>query len=555
MGAGHPAQAHCRRGVRAVLEGLPPGSLALAAVSGGTDSLALAGALAAEGAPHDVTVGAIIVDHGLQPDSAETALLAAQQCGDLLLAPVAIVQAVVAASGDGLEAAAREARYSALAETAAAMGEEHPAHVVLLGHTRDDQAEQVLLGLARGSGARSLAGMPALVVREGTPFVRPLLHLPRETTEQACAAWGLVPWEDPMKSDRAYARVRARQALADLEGDRLRTHRISGFVLPSALVTTLGEPIRRLQDEALDRALDWLQAHPGAVDVVHHHALCARAHERAGDLPVPLVSTLHTPPLPELVEPIRRAAGRGAGPGGPETLVAVSEHTAEGWRAQGVPARAVPNGVDTSAWTLGAGGERLCWFGRIVPEKAPHLAVLAAARLGMGLDLAGPVGDPAYAAQLARLCRGRDVRWRGPLRQAELADLVGSSLCTLVTPVWDEPFGQVVPESLACGTPVVAVRRGGLGEVFDRTEGVRLVAPAEDQDRLAARLAREVRVLAAAHRDPEERARLRGLAREEAVRRFSFERTVDALERVYRRAIRERGRTARPSAAPREVRA
>ena len=119
MGAGHPAQAHCRRGVRAVLEGLPPGSLALAAVSGGTDSLALAGALAAEGAPHDVTVGAIIVDHGLQPDSAETALLAAQQCGDLLLAPVAIVQAVVAASGDGLEAAAREARYSALAETAA----------------------------------------------------------------------------------------------------------------------------------------------------------------------------------------------------------------------------------------------------------------------------------------------------------------------------------------------------------------------------------------------------------------------------------------------------
>ena len=109
------------------------------------------------------------------------------------------------ASGDGLEAAAREARYSALAETAAAMGEEHPAHVVLLGHTRDDQAEQVLLGLARGSGARSLAGMPALVVREGTPFVRPLLHLPRDTTEQACAAWGLVPWEDPMNSDRAYA--------------------------------------------------------------------------------------------------------------------------------------------------------------------------------------------------------------------------------------------------------------------------------------------------------------------------------------------------------------
>lgn len=219
MGAGHPAQADCRRGVRAVLEGLPPGSLALAAVSGGTDSLALAGALAAEGPAHDVTVGAIVVDHGLQPGSADTALLAAQQCGDLGLAPVAIVQAVVTSSGGGLEAAAREARYAALADTAAAMGEEHPAVVVLLGHTRDDQAEQVLLGLARGSGARSLAGMAPLVVREGVPFVRPLLHLPRTTTEQACAAWGLVPWEDPMNADRAFTRVRAREALAALEAD------------------------------------------------------------------------------------------------------------------------------------------------------------------------------------------------------------------------------------------------------------------------------------------------------------------------------------------------
>ena len=217
MGAGHPAQADCRRGVRAVLEGLPPGSLALAAVSGGGDSLALAAALGAEGHAHEVAVGAIIVDHGLQEESTDVALLAAQQCADVGLAPVAIVPVEVAATGDGLEAAARDARYAALAETAAAMGEEHPAHAVLLGHTRDDQAEQVLLGLARGSGARSLAGMATLVVREGTPFVRPLLHLPRDTTHAACEAWGLTPWTDPMNDDAAFARVRARTALADLE--------------------------------------------------------------------------------------------------------------------------------------------------------------------------------------------------------------------------------------------------------------------------------------------------------------------------------------------------
>lgn len=198
---------------------MPAGSLVLAAVSGGADSLALAGALAAEGAAHDVTVGAIVVDHGLQQDSTETALLAAQQCGDLGLAPVAVVPTLVTVSGGGVEAAARDARYAALAETAQAMAEDHPAHVVLLGHTSDDQAEQVLLGLARGSGARSLAGMAALVLREGTPFVRPLLHLSRACTRQACDAWGLVPWEDPMNSDRAFARVRARESLAALEAD------------------------------------------------------------------------------------------------------------------------------------------------------------------------------------------------------------------------------------------------------------------------------------------------------------------------------------------------
>lgn len=218
MGAGHPTQAHCRRGVRAALEGLPPGALALAAVSGGGDSLALAAALAAEAGTREVTAGAIIVDHQLQEESAEVALLAAQQCADLGLAPVAVTTAEVLPGREGLEAAARQARYAVLAETAAAMGAEHPAHLVLLGHTRDDQAEQVLLGLARGSGARSLAGMPVLTVRDGTPFVRPLLHLPREVTQTACREWGLIPWADPMNEDPSFARVRARSVLTDLEG-------------------------------------------------------------------------------------------------------------------------------------------------------------------------------------------------------------------------------------------------------------------------------------------------------------------------------------------------
>lgn len=214
MAAGHPSQADCRRGVRAVLEGMPEGSLVLAAVSGGTDSLALAAALAAEAGAAGVEAGAIAVDHGLQEDSAETALLASQQCVGLGLEPVAVVPADVTATGEGLEAAARDARYAALADTAAQLAGERP-HIVLLGHTRDDQAEQVLLGLTRGSGTRSLSGMPASRGR----FVRPLLGVTREQTREACAAEGITFWDDPMNDDPRFTRVRARRALADLERD------------------------------------------------------------------------------------------------------------------------------------------------------------------------------------------------------------------------------------------------------------------------------------------------------------------------------------------------
>jgi tRNA(Ile)-lysidine synthase len=114
----------------------------------------------------------------------------------------------------GPENAARDARYTALGETAERLG----AAAVLLGHTRDDQAETVLLGLARGSGARSLSGMPRDFRRQGVLYLRPLLELDRVTTRRACTATGLEPWDDPHNVDPAYARVRVRhEALPALE--------------------------------------------------------------------------------------------------------------------------------------------------------------------------------------------------------------------------------------------------------------------------------------------------------------------------------------------------
>jgi tRNA(Ile)-lysidine synthase len=201
--------AAARRAVREALADLPPGALVLVACSGGADSLALAAAAAHEAPRAGLRAGAVTVDHGLQEGSAERAGALARGLRGLGLDPVLVRRVRVGRRG-GPEAAARDARYAALRAVAAA----HGAAAVLLGHTRDDQAETVLLGLARGSGARSLSGMaPA-----AGPLRRPLLGLDRAGTRAACAALGLVPWDDPHNHDPAYARARVRaDALPALE--------------------------------------------------------------------------------------------------------------------------------------------------------------------------------------------------------------------------------------------------------------------------------------------------------------------------------------------------
>jgi tRNA(Ile)-lysidine synthetase-like protein len=205
------AVADTRVRVRRALSDLVRGERVLVACSGGADSLALAAAAAFVGHRLGLRVGAVVVDHGLQEVSAEAAERAAEQCRGLGLDPVQVVQVQVGTEG-GPEAAARTARRAALETCAARMH----AVAVLVGHTLDDQAETVLLGLARGSGARSLAGMRA---RDGL-WRRPLLEVRRETTLQACVDQGLEPWDDPHNRNPEYARVRVREsALPVLESD------------------------------------------------------------------------------------------------------------------------------------------------------------------------------------------------------------------------------------------------------------------------------------------------------------------------------------------------
>ena len=183
------------------------GGLVLVALSGGADSLALAAATAFEAPRAGLRAGAVIVDHGLQDGSADVASAAARQATALGLDPV-IVRTVAVGTEGGPEAAARSARYGALQSAAAETG----AVAVLLGHTLDDQAETVLLGLARGSGAASLQGM---ATRAGL-YSRPMLGIRRSQTEQACADAGLHPWDDPQNGDDAFTRVRVRTTVLPL---------------------------------------------------------------------------------------------------------------------------------------------------------------------------------------------------------------------------------------------------------------------------------------------------------------------------------------------------
>ncbi len=197
-----------RSAVRALLQTRAAGDVVVVAVSGGADSLALSYALSKECEKLSITLLGVTVDHQLQSASNEQAEKVVAQLKSMGIN--CEIRKVSVEITEGLEASARKARYAALAEFA----EEKSAVAIFLGHTRDDQAESVLLGLARGSGARSLSGMAQL----NGKYSRPLLQLTREVTEGACQEVGLNPWIDPHNSDSQFARVRVRnEAIPTLE--------------------------------------------------------------------------------------------------------------------------------------------------------------------------------------------------------------------------------------------------------------------------------------------------------------------------------------------------
>jgi glycosyltransferase involved in cell wall biosynthesis len=251
-------------------------------------------------------------------------------------------------------------------------------------------------------------------------------------------------------------------------------------------------------------------------DLIHNHSLHHLPVAMAPMLPIPMLTTLHTPPTPWLESAL------GAAPGAGTKLAAVSRHTAAAWQHAADQIAVVPNGIDTRRWPMGPGGPHLVWFGRITPEKGTHLAIAAAERAGVPLVLAGPISDRNYfAEQVAPLLRG-STRYAGHLSQDALARLVGRSAAALVTPQWDEPYGLVVAEAMACGTPVVAFDRGGISELVAAQAG-RLVA-AGDVAAMAAAIPEAIRL---------SRVRIRKHAR----RRCSLTATLRGYQRLYRQIL------------------
>jgi glycosyltransferase involved in cell wall biosynthesis len=193
--------------------------------------------------------------------------------------------------------------------------------------------------------------------------------------------------------------------------------------------------------------------HRTDVDVIHNNSLHHLPLALAATARAPMLTTLHTPPTPWLEPAIRLMDQSRA------RFVAVSEHTAQLWRHV-APAQVVLNGVDVDRWVAGPGGDDLVWFGRL------------AAAAGWRIRLAGPSPNRAYFEAALRPLLGSRAEYVGHLGVDDLVALVGSSAAALVTPAWDEPYGLVAAESLACGTPVLAYRRGGLPEFVPQGCGV-----------------------------------------------------------------------------------
>ena len=231
--------------------------------------------------------------------------------------------------------------------------------------------------------------------------------------------------------------------------------------------------------EAYLNIMDYLSTED--FDLIHDNSLNYFPMILEDRLNAPLVTTLHTPPFSRLTSAVRHRERQQRG-----HYISISKFNSQLWGLDHERIKTIHNGVNTQVFTYAPFYHRNCavWTGRIIPDKGTHLAIKAAKKAKIQLVIAGPIGDRQYFTSEVEPHLGTGVEYAGHLEQAELVALLQSAAVTLCTPVWSEPFGLVVIESLACGTPVVAFDRGAMSEILDAQTGV--IVPPDDTDAMAA---------------------------------------------------------------------
>ncbi|WPO98257.1 glycosyltransferase family 4 protein [Pseudomonas sp. HR96] len=213
-------------------------------------------------------------------------------------------------------------------------------------------------------------------------------------------------------------------------------------------------------------------------DVIFNNSLHYVPVTMASLIRTPMLTVLHTPPFFEMSNALRGERQRGR-------FSTLSQANARGWSEVVKRCAVIPNGIDLQRWQPAqAVGEHALWFGRLVPDKGAHLAIDAARLAGIPLRLAGQAVDEAYFKTQIQPRLGPGVEYLGHLQRPALAAELANAAVVLVTPCWEEPFGLVVAEALACGTPVVAFDRGAMGDLIGAEVGC--LVPANDVAALAA---------------------------------------------------------------------